>query len=534
MEPVSQNFYNLMTGHFEMVKHTKQQINIPCILRFFFGAWIVWLSMTFVATAQTVQWQFETNQVSSVSEPQQGSIDLRFDAENPAVPPKIQIEEGPSLVKTQPKVNEVFSATAEKAAITNDSSFDWDTLLLESGERTSIMNILVTLPEIIEAKDQLNISEAELQALITSTRPKGKFFTDARYPITKNISETNNRLSNVNNRYIDGRFVVEMEIYDFGLLDDQKQAETYRKASKRLELEEKLEQAMFDLLSLGVNHSGVIKLLETIDLDLDHLQIQLDQASDRYLKGAGTKIDIREIETLILSLERDKTQATFEKLNYEQEFEIKYKTPIRELIAAINLTIADLPKAMGRSTFVGLPGVQKFDYLVLAKEADLRALKKSRYPKITSSGSLNLYDVNSQVAKDYSVDAGLEFSMPLFDGGFSESKKAKLLAETNQQRSIKAQRLNDIERSWEKNVTELQRVENDISQLGLKLKKLEENEKQLRSRFEALEPNYLELVRVNFQIRSVDRERLRREIDFVRLGLENVFLRGDLLRSETQ
>ena len=77
-------------------------------------------------------------------------------------------------------------------------------------------------------------------------------------------------------------------------------------------------------------------------------------------------------------------------------------------------------------------------------------------------------------------------------------------------------------------------MENDISQLGLKVKKLEENEKQLRSRFEVLEPNYLELVRVNFQIRSVDRERLRRDIDLVRLGLENVFLRGDLLRSETQ
>ena len=138
------------------------------------------------------------------------------------------------------------------------------------------------------------------------------------------------------------------------------------------------------------------------------------------------------------------------------------------------------------------------------------------------------------MAKDYSVDAGLGFSMPLFDGGLNESKKTKLLAETNQQKSLKAQRLNDIERSWEKNVTELQRVENDISQLGLKVKKLEENEKQLRSRFEALEPNYLELVRVNFQIRSVDRERLRRNIDLVRLGLENVFLRGDLLRSEIQ
>ena len=517
-----------------MLEHAKHQRKIPCILRFFFGAWIVWLSIPFVATAQTVQWQFETDKASSVSESQQGSIDTRVDAENLAVPPKTQIEESPSLIETQPKVNEVFLATAKKAAITDDSSFDWDTVLSESGERTSIMNILVTLPEIIEAKDQLNISEAELQALIASSRPKGKFFTDAKYPITKNISETNNRLSNVNNRYLDGRFVVEMEIYDFGLLDDQKQAERYRKASKRLELEEKLEQAMFELLSLGGNYVGVVKLLEKIELDLDHLQVQLDQASDRYLQGVGTKIDIREIEILILSLERDKAQANFEKLNYEQEFEIKYKTRIQELLVAIESTVSNLPNPIGRATFGAIPGVRKFDYLVLAKEADLRALKKSKYPKITSSASLNLYDIHSQLAKDYSVDAGLEFSMPLFDGGLNDSKKAKLLAETNQQRSLKAQRLNDIERSWEKNVTELQRVANDISQLGLKLKKLEDNEKQLRSRFEALEPNYLELLRVNFQIRSVDRERLRRDIDLVRLGLENVFLRGDLLRSEIQ
>ena len=167
------------------------------------------------------------------------------------MPPKTQIEGSSSLVKLNPKLTRSFSQLP-KAAITDDSNFDWDTVLSESGERASIMNILVTLPEIIEAKDQLNISEAELQALIASSRPKGKFFTDAKYPITKNISETNNRLSNVNNRYLDGRFVVEVEIYDFGLLDDQKQAETYRKLSKRLELEEKLEQAMFELLSLEV------------------------------------------------------------------------------------------------------------------------------------------------------------------------------------------------------------------------------------------------------------------------------------------
>jgi hypothetical protein len=521
-----------MTGHFEMVEHTKHQKNIPCILHFFFGAWTVWLFIPFVATAQTVQWQFETDQVFSVSETQQGSISNRIEAENLTAPPKTQIEESPSLIEPQPIVNEVFFATATKAAITDDSNFDWDTVLSESGERASIMNILVTLPEIIEAKDQLNISEAELQALIASSRPKGKFFTDAKYPITKNISETNNRLSNVNNRYLDGRFVVEVEIYDFGLLDDQKQAETYRKASKRLELEEKLEQAMFELLSHGGNHIGVVKLLEKIDLDLDYLQIQLDQANDRYLQGVGTKIDIREIEILILSLERDKAQATFEKLNYEQEFEIKYKTRIQEYLVAIDFTVSNLPNPIARSTFGDLPGVRKFDYLVSAKEADLRALKKSKYPKITSSASLNLYDIHSQVAKDYSVDAGLGFSMPLFDGGLNESKKAKLLSETNQQKNLKAQRLNDIERSWEKNVTELQKAENDISQMGAKLKKLIENERQLRSRFEALEPNYLELVRVNFQIRSVDRERLRRDIDLVRLGLENVFLRGGLLRKE--
>ena len=484
--------------------------------------------------AETVQWHFETDQVSSVPEPQQGSISNRIEAENLAVPPKTQIEKSPSLIEPQPKIDDPLFATTKKTAIANGNSVDWDTVLSESGERTLIMDTLVTLPEIIEAKDQLNISEAELQALIASSRPKGKFFTDAKYPITKNISETNKRLSNANNRYIDGRFVVEMEIYDFGLLDDQKQAETYRKASKRLELEEKLEQAMFELLSLGGNYVGVVKLLEKIELDLDHLQVQLDQASDRYLQGVGTKIDIREIEILILSLERDKAQANFEKLNYEQEFEIKYKTRIQELLVAIDLTVSNLPNPIGRATFGAIPGVRKFDYLVLAKEADLRALKKSKYPKITSSASLNLYDIHSQLAKDYSVDAGLEFSMPLFDGGLNDSKKAKLLAETNQQRSLKAQRLNDIERSWEKNVTELQRVANDISQLGLKLKKLEDNEKQLRSRFEALEPNYLELLRVNFQIRSVDRERLRRDIDLVRLGLENVFLRGDLLCSEIQ
>ena len=164
--------------------------------------------------AETVQWHFETDQVSSVPEPQQGSISNRIEAENLAASPKTQIEKSPSLIEPQPKIDDPLFATTKKTAIANGNSVDWDTVLSESGERTLIMDTLVTLPEIIEAKDQLNISEAELQALIASSRPKGKFLTDAKYPITKNISETNKRLSYANNRYIDGRFVVEMEIYD--------------------------------------------------------------------------------------------------------------------------------------------------------------------------------------------------------------------------------------------------------------------------------------------------------------------------------
>ena len=83
-----QIFNNLMTGHFEMVEYAKHQTSMKRILRFFCGAWIVWLPITSVATAQTVQWQFETEQLSPVPEPQQGSIDIRADAKNLAVPPK--------------------------------------------------------------------------------------------------------------------------------------------------------------------------------------------------------------------------------------------------------------------------------------------------------------------------------------------------------------------------------------------------------------------------------------------------------------
>ena len=129
-----------------------------------------------------MQWHFETDQVSSVSKPQQGSISNTIEAENLAVPPKTQIDKSPSLIEPQPKIDDPLFATAKKTAIANGSSVDWDTVLLESGERTLIMDILVTLPEMIEAKDQLDISEAELQALIASSRPKGKFFTDAKYP----------------------------------------------------------------------------------------------------------------------------------------------------------------------------------------------------------------------------------------------------------------------------------------------------------------------------------------------------------------
>ena len=61
-----------------------------------------------------MQWHFETDQVSSVSEPQQGSRSNRIEAENLAASPKTQIEKSPSLIEPQPKIDDSTASAQDQ------------------------------------------------------------------------------------------------------------------------------------------------------------------------------------------------------------------------------------------------------------------------------------------------------------------------------------------------------------------------------------------------------------------------------------
>ena len=79
---------------------------------------------------------------------------------------------------------------------------------------------MLTTPEIKEAKQNIALSDFEIELLTKETGPKVNFYSDGNYPVKTNISPRNTRVSSADEQYIDGRLSLDAQIYDFGRQND--------------------------------------------------------------------------------------------------------------------------------------------------------------------------------------------------------------------------------------------------------------------------------------------------------------------------
>ena len=168
-----------------------------------------------------------------------------------------------------------------------------------------LYDLVLETPEVIEAKENLALSDNEINRIASQTKPKINFSTSGNYPFSTNIAPQNNRISNIDETYIDGKISLDTQIYDFGTQNYLIEAEQLKKNAQVINLKILEQEIYFDLIKTGFE---ILALSDKIDLLKKHtIKHNEDRAvaKERFIKGTGTNLEVKEAELAALNLESE-------------------------------------------------------------------------------------------------------------------------------------------------------------------------------------------------------------------------------------
>ena len=174
-------------------------------------------------------------------------------------------------------------------------------------------------------------------------------------------------------------------------------------------------------------------------------------------------------------------------------------------------------------------GIKKFDYEIKALRAESNSIETGRYPKITSSLSVNLYDLHKRPGHDYSVSGGIGFSLPIIDGGMRSGQLRSKEVSIRILESQKSKALQKVNLDWAQNLNELERNKTELSELQARQGKIRQKAQQISLLMESLQSNFVDKVKVEFDLQKINRQISEIISDRSRLKIENVRLREAFL-----
>ena len=392
-----------------------------------------------------------------------------------------------------------------------------------------LYGIIQETPEIIEAKENLALSNNEISLISLQTKPKINFSTSGNYPVSTNIARQNNRISNIDETFIDGKISLDTQMYDFGTQNYLIEAKKLKKSAQVINLKILEKEIYFDLIKTGFE---ILALSNKIDLIKKHIAKHNEDRAltkERFIKGTGTNLEVKETELVTLNLEseysRINSNLTERKKYFKTQFGEKFEDYSTDFINLKKLK----PEAVISHEITESLNIKKLKYELKSLQAEILSIKKSRLPVISSSLSLNMYNMNNGVGNDYSITGGINMSAPLYDSGTSDAKENALIIES---KIIKSQilKLKKVwKKNWHKNTAQILQLRKEILLLLQKKKEIFSKSEQLASLSKALNSNFIEVMKTKVDLRFVERGILNLKEELVQSNLENLFLREQLL-----
>ena len=391
-----------------------------------------------------------------------------------------------------------------------------------------LYNLVLETAEVIEAKENLALSENEINLISSQTKPKINFSTSGNYPFSTNIAPQNNRISNIDETYIDGKISLDTQIYDFGTQNYLIEAEKLKKSAQVISLKILEHEIYFDLIKTGFQ---ILALSNKIDLLKKHIIKHNEDravAKERFIKGTGTNLEVKETELAALNLESEYSKINSNlaerKKYFETQFAEKFEDYSNDFINLKNLN----SNAVIEYEMLETLNVKKLKYELKSLQAEVLSIEKSRLPVVSSSLSLNMYNMDNGVGNDYSITGGINMSVPLYDSGTSKANENALLIKTKIIKSQIIKQKKKWKKDWNNNTAQILQLRKEILLLLQKQKETLNKSEQLANLSKALKSNFIEVMKTKVELKAIERNLEDLKEELIQSHLENIFLREQL------
>lgn len=427
------------------------------------------------------------------------------------------------------RLSSLALALALALIIVPKGSLSADSLFSES-----LLDLVSKTPEVVEARQNLELSDAEIELLTNQTKPKVNFSSDGNYPITTNLASSNKRISNADERYIDGKISWNTKLYDFGAQDELIRSESFKKSASAINVEIIEQDTYYNLLKTGFE---IISFEKQVQLISSHIILHnQDRAiiNQRFIQGVGTNIDVKESELVALNLQSEyvrlKSELFGRKTYFFDKFGAAFDTHKASLVRLYDSIIE--PKIDFDADKLLI--IRKINYELRALDAEVSSITKSKLPVVTSFFTLNMYNMNSSVVNDYSITGGVNMSLPLYDAGVNKSKTRKIIAKRKILKTRILKETSVKHQKWSQNSADILRVKDQARLLSKKQIEAARKYEMLESLSTTLQANLMETIQAKVSLRKHEQEQTQLEGELQKAYLENVYLRGQLLEGRLE
>ena len=374
---------------------------------------------------------------------------------------------------------------------------------LEEFVDEELLSLVENLPEVLEAKSNIGLSDFEIAKVKSERGPKVKISTSGGYKFLSNLEPDHRRYSD-NKGFIDTTLGLSLKIFDSGQSNEKIKAERIRQLSKTLNYENLMRQEYANLIKLVYETLEAEEASRALDVSLEKAKDIRETEKKRYLSGTGTSSNIKELDLTAIDLINEKQLLRHEIELNTTNFKTKYGEKINKYFKTITNKSLNPIKNITQPKIEQLDSVRIFDLEISALDSDISSRKKINKPGISLNVTSNFYDSQNGIG-NYQVNGGLNLDFPFFDSGFIKNDIDILLSKKTMVRNKRFSKIQKIQKEIQGIKNRLDDIKQQRQANQLKIENLKDKLRQLKLRTQGLEAKGVEIAKTDYTIDTLQR-----------------------------
>ena len=399
---------------------------------------------------------------------------------------------------------EISSNTiSSNSVLISSPTTEFNSKKLEEFVDEELLSLVENLPEVLEAKSNIGLSDFEIAKVKSELGPKVKLSTSGGYKIISNLEPGHRRYSD-DKGFIDTTIGLSLKIFDSGQSSEKIEAERIRKLSKTLNYENLIRQEYANLIKLVYETLEAEEAIRALDVSLEKAKDIRETEKKRYLSGTGTSSNIKELDLIAIDLINEKQLLRHEIELNTKNFKNKYGEKIDKYFKIITNKSLSPIKDITQPKIELLDSVRVFDLEITALDSDISSRKKINKPSINLNVTSNFYDSQNGIG-NYEVNGGLNLDFPFFDSGFIKNDIDILSSKKTMVRNKRFSKIQKIQKEIQGIKNRLDDIKQQRQANQLKIENLKDKIRQLKLRTQGLEAKGVEIAKTDYTIDTFQR-----------------------------